>query len=150
MPLDGVFAHFLARELNNRLAGSRVDRVFQSERTDIQLSLRNHGQNLRLMISANTESPRIHLTRHTADNPAYPPMFCMLLRKHLVGARLLEIVTEGWERVFVLKFQNTDELGDSSSKRLIVEIMGRHSNIILVNEGGTILEIGRASCRERV
>ena len=140
MPLDGVFAHFLARELNSQLSGSRIDRIFQSDRTDIQISMRGQGRNYRLMISANTESPRIHVTRHAADNPAYPPMFCMLLRKHLVGARLLEVSTEGWERVFVLKFQNTDELGDSSVKKLIVEIMGRHSNVILVNEAGIILD----------
>ena len=140
MPLDGISARFLAFELNRQLSGARVDRVFQSERTDVVLSLRNGGSNYRLILSSHPDSPRIHLTKLATENPAYPPMFCMLLRKHLIGARVLDISCEHWERVFTLRFQTTDELGDSSAKKLIVEVMGRHSNIILVSDGGTILD----------
>lgn len=140
MPLDGITARYLAEELHTQLNGSRVDRVYQEIPTDVMLSLRNQGKNYKLVLSIRPESPRIHITMRSSANPAVPPMFCMLLRKHLLGARLVSVQCDDWERVFRLEFQNANEMGDETHKTLIVEIMGRHSNIILVSENGTILD----------
>lgn len=133
MPLDGISAKCLALELSTRLGDARVDRIYQPDRFDILMILRRGSENLRLILSANPSAPRLHLTSESRDNPAEPPMFCMLLRKHLLGARLTSVETPGYERIFILRFQTVNELGDQLEKRLIIEIMGRHSNIILTN-----------------
>lgn len=138
MPLDGISAKCLAFELNSRLKDARIDRIYQPDRSDILLVLRAGRENLRLVLSANPAAPRIHLTTETRDNPAEPPMFCMLLRKHLLGARVLSVETPGYERIFVLRLANQNELGDTLEKKLIIEVMGRHSNIILTNQDGRI------------
>ncbi len=138
MPLDGITAKCLAAELNTRLAEARLDRIYQPDRFDIVLLFRQGGENLRLLLSANPATPRLHLTAESRENPSEPPMFCMLLRKFLAGARLIEITTPGYERIFQLRFSSVNELGDRLEKRLIVEIMGRHSNIILLNHEGRI------------
>jgi predicted ribosome quality control (RQC) complex YloA/Tae2 family protein len=138
MPLDGVSARFLSAELNLVVADARVDRIYQPERHDILLILRCGNQNRRLLLSANPAAPRMHLTDEDRENPGSPPMFCMLLRKHLLGARLIDLTSPGFERLFILRFQTINDLGDPIEKRLIIEIMGRHSNIILLNEDGRI------------
>lgn len=138
MPLDGVTARFLSDELNQVLSDARVDRIYQPERYDILLVLRCGNQNRRLLLSANPAAPRLHLTDADRENPGSPPMFCMLLRKHLLGARLIDLTSPGFERLFILRFSLVNELGDTVEKRLIIEIMGRHSNIILLNEDGRI------------
>ena len=134
MPLDGITARCLARELNQMLAGSRLDRIFQPDRHDIILHFRQGGENLRLILSANPASPRLHITSETRENPSEPPMFCMLLRKHLAGSRLSSVSTPGYERIFQFRFQTTNEIGDKLNKTLVAEIMGRHSNIMLLNQ----------------
>lgn len=138
MPLDGITAKALSYELNTALADARVDKIYQPERYDLLLHLRAPGKQYKLYISANPSSPSIYLTDKSRNNPSEPPMFCMLMRKHLQGARIISIENPGYERIFVIKFQTINELGDSLEKRLIVEIMGRHSNIILVNEDDRI------------
>lgn len=138
MPLDGVTAKCLAAELNSLLADARLDRVFQPDRHDIILQFRQGSENYRLILSANPSAPRLHITTEARDNPSEPPMFCMLLRKHLVGSRLLSISTPGYERIFELRFSTVNEIGDRLEKRLVVEIMGRHSNIILLNHENRI------------
>lgn len=138
MPLDGVTAKCLASELNSLLADARLDRVFQPDRHDIILQFRQGSENYRLILSANPSAPRLHITTETRENPSEPPMFCMLLRKHLVGSRLLSISTPGYERIFELRFSTVNEIGDKLEKRLVVEIMGRHSNIILLNHENRI------------
>lgn len=140
MPLDGITAKCLAAELNSSLRDARVDKIHQPDRHDIVLLLRLESSNVRLLLSANPSSPRLHLTRATRRNPSQPPMFCMLLRKHLSGARLLEISTPDYERIFNLRFMTINEMGDRLEKRLVVEIMGRHSNIILLNHEDRILD----------
>jgi len=140
MPLDGITAKCLAGELSSSLAGARVDRIYQPDRFDIFLHLRAGGSNQNLLLSANPTSPRLQVTRETRDNPSEPPMFCMLLRKHLLGARLIDVVTPDYERIFQIRFQAANELGDQLEKRLVVEIMGRHSNIILLNQENRILD----------
>ncbi|MDD2534888.1 MAG: NFACT RNA binding domain-containing protein [Eubacteriales bacterium] len=138
MPLDGISANCLAYELNNQLKDSRVDRIYQPDRLDILFLLRTNHGNKRLILSANPAHPRIHLTTETRENPTEPPMFCMLLRKHLLGARLIAIEPTGFERIITLVFLTTNELGDKLVKKLVIEIMGRHSNIIFLNADNRI------------
>jgi predicted ribosome quality control (RQC) complex YloA/Tae2 family protein len=138
MPLDGITAKCLAVELNKRLADARLDRIHQPDRSDIILQFRRGSENVRMIISANPAAPRLHLTSESRENPSEPPMFCMLLRKHLAGARLIDISTPGYERIFQFRFSTVNEIGDRLEKILVAEIMGRHSNIILLNHENRI------------
>ena len=139
MPLDALCLWEVTKELQ-ALAGSRVDKVQQPERDVLLLHLRGNAGPVRLLISAGSGSARVHLTRMDRENPAEPPMFCMLLRKHLGGARLLSLEQPAWERVMLLRFACLDEMGEASEKLLAVELMGRNSNIVLVDGAGRILE----------
>lgn len=140
MPLDGISAFFLAEELNQALVGARIDKVQQPSRSDIILSVRNHGRNRKLILSANPSQPRIHFTEENRDMPQIAPRFCMLLRKYLVGSRIEKVETIGYDRVFVFHILSSDELGDTSSRRLILEVMGRYSNLIFVSSSNIIID----------
>jgi predicted ribosome quality control (RQC) complex YloA/Tae2 family protein len=133
MPLDGVCVKCLADELSIQLANARVDRISQPDRLDIILLLHREKGNFRLLLSANPAAPRIHLTMESRENPNEAPMFCMLLRKHLIGARLVDAVSPDFERMIRLRFDAVNELGDHVEKSLMIEMMGKHSNIILLN-----------------
>ena len=139
MPLDALCIGEVTKELQ-ALVGSRVDKVQQPERDVLLLHLRGSAGAVRLLISAGSGSARVHLTRMDRENPAEPPMFCMLLRKHLSGARLLSLEQPAWERVMLLRFACLDEMGEASEKTLAVEMMGRSANIILVDGAGRILD----------
>ena len=143
MPLDAVCIAALAGELNDRLEGGRIDKVQQPERDLLLLSVRAKGENLRLLLSAGTGSARIHVTRASYENPKEAPMFCMLLRKHLVGARILSVRQPDWERMLILDLEAHDELNVSSRKQLIVEMIGRSANVSLVGEDGRIIDCMR-------
>ena len=130
----------MAEELNNRLPGGRIGKIQQIKRDTIILHIRASGENYRLLISSNASSPRIHLTWKQYESPNNPPVFCMVLRKHLSGARILGFKTAGFERVIIMEAEAMDELGDRSIKRLAVEIMGKHSNIILLNKDNRIID----------
>lgn len=134
MPLDGISVKFLATELDYELAQAKVARVYQPNRFTVILTFRAGRVSKRLLISANPSSPRIYLVTQDIENPQTPPAFCMLLRKHLIGARLIEIIQPKYERVFMFKFLTTNELGDPEEKYLVAEIMGRYSNLILLNK----------------
>jgi len=140
MSLDGITTHFLAKELNERLVGGRIDKIYQPDRYDIVLSVRQESQNFRVLMSANPSGPRIHISTSTRENPAIAPSFCMLLRKHLAGARITDISSPAFERIIEISIATTDELGDKKEKRLIIEMMGRYSNIILVNAENRIFD----------
>ena len=139
MPLDALCISEVTAELQ-ALAGSRVDKVQQPEKDVLLLHLRGSAGPVRLLVSAGSGSARVHLTRLDRENPAEPPMFCMLLRKHLGGARLLSVEQPDWERVMILRFACMDELGEASEKKLAVEMMGRNANIILIDGAGRILD----------
>ena len=143
MPLDAVTISALCAELKERLEGGRIDKVQQPERDMLLLSMRAQGENLRLLISAGTGSARAHLTKTAFENPAEPPMFCMLMRKHLVGAHILSVSQPELERMLVVELDSRDELGVSSRKKLVVELIGRSSNVILVGEDGRIIDCMR-------
>ena len=132
MALDGVMLHLIKKELENGILGAKVDKVFQPSREMLILAMRGKNMNRKLLISASANSARIHFTEYSVENPAQPPMLCMLLRKRLCGARLSAIEQPGLERVLLLKFDAHSELGDEITLTLAVEIMGRHSNIILI------------------
>ncbi len=139
MPLDALCISEVTAELQS-LAGSRVDKVQQPEKDVLLLHLRGSEGAVRLLISAGSGAARVHLTRLDRENPAEPPMFCMLLRKHLSGARLLSVAQPDWERVMLLRFACLDEMGEASEKLLAVEMMGRNANLVLVNGAGRILD----------
>ena len=140
MPLDALFLTALSEELRPRAVGCRVDKVQQPARDTVILSLRGPGGGGRLLLTASPNQPRIHFTDVPQENPAQPPMFCMLLRKHLVGGRLAAIEQPRMERLVDLRFDCTDEMGSPTQKHLILEIMGRNSNLILTGGDGRILD----------
>ena len=140
MPMDGLTLGFAARELNDLLAGGRVDRVTQPEKDTVILLCRVGGVNRRLLLCASAQNARCHLTQRTYPNPLEPPMFCMLLRKQLLGGRVLAVRQLLGDRVIHVDIEAVDELGDRVLRRLVLEVMGRHSNLILVDHNGRILD----------
>jgi predicted ribosome quality control (RQC) complex YloA/Tae2 family protein len=140
MSIDGLMIRALTHELQE-LVGGRIAKIYQPAEDEIILQIRAKGANRRLLLSANPTYPRVHLTEHSRENPLEPPMFCMLLRKHCEGGILESVRQEGLERILHLDVRNRDELGDMSIRRIVVEIMGRHSNIILLDPAtGQILD----------
>ena len=140
MPFDAFFLTAVRRELEGSLTGCRIDKVQQPQRDTLILSMRGVAGGGRLLLTASPNHPRIHLTNEPAENPAQPPMFCMLLRKHLTGGRLVSMQQPEMERLLDLTFDCTDEMGSPTRKHLILEIMGRNSNLILTGEDGRILD----------
>ena len=143
MPLDAVFLTAVTGELREQVLGARIDKIHQPDRDTVLLSLRSQGGNRKLLISCNPNHPRAHLTQASYENPAAPPMFCMLLRKHLIGGRVVSLTQPPMERVLDLGLDCTDELGAEAEKHLIVEIMGRNSNLILTGPDGRIIDCVR-------
>ena len=143
MPIDALFLTAVTRELTDTLIGCRVDKVQQPERDTLLLSLRSPGTSCRLLLSASSNHPRIHLTEEAMENPAQPPMFCMLLRKHLTGGRIVSLTQPPMERLVDLCLDCTDEMGEPVQKHLVLELMGRNSNLILLGGDGRILDCMR-------
>ena len=139
MPLDAITLHALSEELKTA-EGARIDRVQQPEKDKILLALRTREGNRRLLISASASGARVHFTAESFENPAEPPMFCMLLRKHLIGARIRQIEQPDWERMLLIHLDTRDEMGDESEKTLAVEMIGRSANVILVGADGRIID----------
>lgn len=134
MSFDGIVTNAVINELNNTILGGRIDKIYQPEKDEILIYIHKIGINYRLVLSASSNNPRIYLTGISKKNPATPPMFCMLLRKHLTGGIILNIEQYEMDRIVFLDISSVDELGQPSEKRLIIEIMGKHSNIILVDK----------------
>ena len=140
MALDGITLSMLKNELAEKLIGARVDKIHQPSKEELVIALRWNGGNGKLLLSASASAPRIHFTEAQVDNPKSPPMFCMLMRKHLSGSKLISIEQFGLERLLHLSFATYNELGDPMVLKLAVEIMGRHSNIILIGNDGKIID----------
>lgn len=141
MPLDAICLAAVRKELCERITGMKIDKVQQPERDMIILSLRGgNASPCRLLISSGTGDARVHLTGYKFDNPDAPPMFCMLLRKHLTGARITGITQPSAERALMLKVEAPDAMGVMSEKQLIIELIGRLSNIILTDSEGIIID----------
>ena len=139
MPFDAIYLDAALQELRQQTLSCRIDKVQQPERDTVLLHLRGAGGG-KLLLAASPNHPRIQLTQLSMENPAQPPMFCMLLRKHLTGARLLSITQPKLERLVDLTFDCTDEMGEQTQKHLILEIMGRNSNLILTDADGRIID----------
>ena len=140
MPLDAICLRALTNELKGQLLDARIDKVQQPARDQIVLLLRG---NLRLLINAGPNQPRVQLTEVLRENPTEPPMLCMLLRKHLVGGRITEIEQSGLERIVTFTVRSVNELGESGTKKLVLEAMGRRSNLLLLDEDDRILDCMR-------
>ena len=140
MAFDGIFLHLVKNEIKDKLLGFRVDKIYQPSKDELMFNFRTYDGTEKLLLSAKADCPRIQLTNQFVENPKNPPMLTMLLRKHLRGAKLRDITQDGFERIVTFVFDATNDLGDPVTFRLVVEIMGRHSNIILVDENGIIVE----------
>ena len=140
MPLDGITINLLKKELSGCIVGSRIEKIHQPSKDELVFHLRSREGAYRLLISASANSPRIHLTANAPENPATPPMLCMLFRKHLTGAVITDIRQLGLDRVVFLDLAGTNEIGDAVTFTLCIEIMAKHSNIILVNSEGNIVD----------
>lgn len=140
MALDGIFLHHLRNEIEDGALGSRIDKIHQPSKEEVILTMRSREGSKKLLLSCRPDSARIHFTEFAPENPAKPPMFTMLLRKLLQGARLDGVVQHSLERVLELHFAGTNELGDKTKYVLIIEIMSRYSNIILTDADGKIID----------
>ncbi len=140
MALDGAFLACLRQELTAALPDARIDKIHQPGRDELVLALRFKGGNKKLYISTEVGTARLHFVDEIPENPAQPPMFCMLLRKRLTGGRLAAIRQEGWERALYFDFDCISELGDPVRLTLAVELMGRHSNIILLGPDNRVID----------
>ena len=133
MWLDGIFLNSIKYDLHKKLMDGRVDKIHQPDKNEIVIAIRSGGENHKLLMTAASSSPRLHLTNVTRKNPQEPPMFCMLLRKHLSGAHVTDIKQINFDRILEITFECKDELDTTVNKSLIIEIMGKHSNIIFIN-----------------
>ncbi len=140
MAFDAFFMSAVLSEIRQKAAGARVEKIHQPSRDTVILHLRCEGSREKLLFAANPAAPRLHLTAASPENPDQPPMFCMLLRKHLSGARLREITQLSMERAATFFFDCTDEMGFAVQKRLVVELMGRTCNLYLLDPDGRILD----------
>ena len=140
MPLDGMTLSLLRRELYPCIVGSRIEKVHQPSKDELVFHLRTREGAYKLLISASANSPRLHLISGAPENPSTPPMLCMLLRKHLTGAVITDIRQLGLDRAVFIDLAGTNEIGDAVTFTLCVEIMAKHSNIILVGSDGIILD----------
>ena len=140
MPLDAVSLRAVVEELRPQLLNLRIDKVQQPARDQVILLLRGSR---RLLLNAGANAPRLQLTELPRDNPAEPPMFCMLLRKHLVGARVADIIQPGLERLVRIELDVTDDFGQTGHRTLVLEAMGRRSNLILLDGEGRVIDCMR-------
>lgn len=140
MALDGIFLHHIKNEISAFAVGARVEKIHQPSKEELVLSLRSREGAKKLLVSARADSARIHFTEFPPENPAKPPMLCMLFRKHLLSAKITDIEQDGLERILTIGFDSTNELGDPVHFSLVVEIMGRYSNVILVDENGIVVD----------
>ena len=140
MPMDGLMAGFAARELDAALAGGRIDRITQPERDTVILVIRAGNENRNLLLCASANNARCHLTTSRFPNPLEPPALCMLMRKQLLGGRVLSVRQVGGDRIIHIDMDTVGEMGDHEPRRLVLEIMGRHSNLMLLDGAGRILE----------
>lgn len=140
MALDGFAISNIIYELKQNLIGGRVDKIYQPEKDEITINVRSQKNVYKVLLTANASNPRIHITNIQKENPLNAPLFCMVLRKHLASGKIIDITQPSFERIINIHIESINELGDYSRKILVLEIMGRHSNIILLDNKNMILE----------
>lgn len=140
MAFDGIVIANLVRDMKEKLEGGKINKIAQPEKDELLFTVKNNRETLRLLISASASLPLVYFTETNKPSPMTAPNFCMLLRKHIGTGRIVEISQPGLERIIQLKIEHLDEMGDLCRKLVIVELMGKHSNIIFCKEDGTILD----------
>ena len=140
MALDGIFLRHIKNEIEKEALGARVSQIYQPNREELVFGLRTFSGNKKLLLSARANSPRVNFCSSTPENPAQPPMFCMLLRKRIGGGKLVGLRQNGCDRVLMLDFECVNELGDTVMITVVCEIMGMYSNIIIVDSNGIIID----------
>ena len=140
MALDGIVIANMVQELNDTICGGKINKIAQPENDELMLTIKNQKNQYRLLISAGASLPLIYLTQINKPSPMTAPNFCMLLRKHIGSGKILRIWQPGLERIINFEIEHLNELGDVCRKTLVVEIMGKHSNIIFCNEEGMIID----------
>lgn len=140
MAFDGVVISNIVSDMKGKLLGGRIYKIYQPENDELNIIIKNNKENYRLLLSADASLPLIYLMQLTKENPMTAPGFCMLLRKHIGNGRIAGINQPGFERIVEIEIEHLDEMGDLKKKKLIIEIMGKHSNIIFVDEEGMIID----------
>ena len=134
MALDGLVIHSIVDELHKKLLGGKIDKVYQPENDEIVLHIRNNKENFKLVLSCSASNPRVYLASdYKKENPINAPMFCMLFRKYIQGGNIVNVSQVDFERIIKISVESFDELKEKTTKDIIIEIMGRHSNIILTH-----------------
>ena len=141
MALDGVFLGLVKERLFS-LVGGRVEKIHQPSREEILFTIRTREGAHKLLFNTGAGTARVHITKAEIENPKTPPMFCMFMRKHLSSGKLIDIRQDGFERILYFDFDSANEMGDICRFTLAMEIMGRHSNLILINSDGKIVACG--------
>ena len=140
MAFDGFVISNIVNELNEKILNGRIYKIYQPEADEITLVIKQNRENLRLHLSASPSLPIVYLSNQGKQNPIQAPNFCMLLRKHLGSGRIISVEQPGYERIIEITVEHLDELGDVCQKKLIIELMGKHSNLIFVGQDGMILD----------
>ena len=140
MALDGVVISNMIYDLDQKLIGGRITKIYQPEDDEILLVIKNERETYRLFLSASASLPLLYLVSEKKENPMIAPNFCMLLRKHINNGRIIAIAQPGMERIMDMTIEHLDEMGDVCQKHLIIEIMGKHSNIIFCDDSYQILD----------
>ena len=149
MALDAATLALTAAELKATLTDAKIAKIFEPTRDELVITLRTRTDTYALLLSARSGSARVCLTEETFENPETPPSFCMLMRKHLTGGRLLDVHMEPGDRIVYFDFQCTNEMGDLVRNTLCAELMGRYSNLVLVQSGKIIDALKRAGKADR-
>ena len=140
MAFDGITISALVSEIKDKILGGRIDKIYQPESDEIILGIRSFGNAYKLLLTANPSNPKFHFTKENRNNPLNPPLFCMVMRKHLQSGKIINIEQPNFDRIINIYIESMNELGDYSTKKLVLEIMGRHSNLILTDENNIILD----------
>lgn len=140
MAFDGVVISNIVKDMKDRLIGGRIYKIYQPEQDEINLVVKNHSTTYRLMLNASATLPLVYFLDENKLNPPTAPNFCMLLRKHIGNGRIVGIEQPGFERIIIMEIEHLDEMGDLCKKRLAIELMGKHSNIIFMEQDGRIID----------
>lgn len=140
MAFDGVVISNIVYDLKEKLTGGRIYKIYQPENDELNIVIKNNKDSYRLMLSADASLPLIYILGLSKENPMSAPNFCMLLRKHIGNGRIIDVMQPGFERIVEFTIEHLDEMGDVCRKKLIIEIMGKHSNIIFTDHKGMIID----------
>lgn len=140
MAFDGIVIANLVRDLNHKIVSGRISKIAQPEKDELLFTIKGNDGNVRLLVSANASLPLLYFTENNKQSPMTAPNFCMLLRKHIANGRILSVTQPGLERIIRIEVEHLDELGDLRKKFLVIELMGKHSNIIFCDENDMILD----------